>query len=103
MKYQVQILRMVESSGNNQFFVYAVDTEKDNKDIFNSNKLNFSCHQSKYFDFKNKEPLERATYDAMQLLNFFNLSKHSLQLPSDLTDEELSYVENSFKFWRFER
>lgn len=100
-KYSVQIQRMVESSGNNQFFVYVADNEKDNTDIFNSNKLNFSCHQSKYYEFENEQPIERATYDAIQLLKFFNLSQSDLILPSDLTINEFQIVDKTFKFWRF--
>lgn len=102
-KYSVQIMRMIESSGNNQFYVYAIDNEKDNSDIFNSNKLNFSCHQSKYYDFDTKQPLERATYDAMQLLKFFNLKQGDLILPNTLTEAELLIIQDTFKFWRFER
>lgn len=100
MKYSVQIMRMVESSGNHQFFVYAIDIEKDNKDIFNSNRLNFSCHQSKYYDFKNEYPIERAVYDAIQLLKFFNLNKQDLILPK-MSEEETSVVNDTFEFWRF--
>lgn len=101
MQYLVQILRMVESSGNNQFFVYAIDNNKDNSNVFNCNKLNYSCYQSKYFNFNNEEPIERATYDAIQLLKFFNLTKEDLILPKNLTDEELTIVNNTFGFWRF--
>lgn len=100
MKYSVQIMRMVESSGNNQFFVYAIDNEKDNSDIFNSNKLNFSCHQSKHYDFCNDNPIERAVYDSIQLLKFFGIDKSLLQLPKDLSDHELYVVDKTFKFWR---
>ena len=100
-KYSVQIQRMIESSGNHQFFVYVIDNEKDNTDIFNSNKLNFSCHESKYYDFDTREPLERATYDATQLLKFFGLSKEDLILPKDLQNREFLTVEDTFKFWRF--
>lgn len=102
-KYSVQIQRMVESSGNHQFFVYAIDNDRDNTDIFNSNKLNFSCHQSKHYEFENEQPIERATYDAIQLLKFFNLDQSDLILPSDLTNEESQVVGKTFKFWRFKR
>ena len=98
--YSVQIKRMVESSGNHQFFVYAVDNNRDNSDVFNSNKLNFSCHQSKFYNFKNDEPIKRATYDAIQLLKFFNIKKSDLILPKDFTDEELTVMSDAFKFWR---
>lgn len=102
-RYQVQIVHMIESSGNNQFFVYAVDTLKDNSSIFNSNKLNFSCHQSKHYEFNNKESLERATYDAIQLLKFFDLKRSDLQVSSSkLTKEELSIIQETFDFWRFD-
>lgn len=100
-KYSVEIVRMVESSGNNQFFVYGVDNTKDNSDIFNSNKLNFSCHQSKHYDFKNNQPIERATYDAIQLLKFFDLGMDSLLLP-ELSEIEKEVVLNKFKFWRYD-
>ena len=100
-KYSVQIQRMVESSGNHLFFVYAVDNEKDNTDIFNSNKLNFSCHQSKHYEFENEQPIERAIYDAIQLLKFFNLGQSDLLLPSDLTIAEIEIVDKTFKFWCF--
>ena len=95
-KYAVQIQRMVESSGNHLFFVYAVDNEKDNTDIFNCNKLNFSCHQSKHYEFDNEQPIERAIYDAIQLLKFFNLGQSDLILPSDLTNEETQVVGKTF-------
>lgn len=101
MKYSVQIKKMIESSGNHQFFVYAIDNEKDNSDIFESNKLNFSCHQSKYFNFDDKEPIERATYDAMELLKFFSLNEEDLILPESFSDEDKTIVKNTFKFWRF--
>lgn len=101
MKYSVKIQRRIESNGNNQFFVYAIDNDKDNSDIFNSNKINFSCHQSKHYGFNNEEPLKRAVYDAMNLLKFFNIPKESLLLPKDLTEDELSIVSKTFKFWRF--
>ena len=100
--YSVQIQRMVESSGNNQFFVYVADNEKDNTDIFNSNKLNFSCHQSKHYEFDNSQPIERATYDAIELLKFFNLNQSDLMLPSDLTIAEIEIVDKTFKFWHFD-
>lgn len=102
-RYQVQIAHMIESSGNNQFFVYAVDTLKDNSSIFNCNKLNFSCHQSKHYDFSNKEPLERAAYDATQLLKFFNLKRSDLQVSnSKLTKEELLIIQETFDFWHYD-
>lgn len=101
MKYSVKIQRMCESSGNVQFYVYAIDNDQDNTDIFNSNMLNFSCHQSKHYDFNTEEPLERATYDATKLLKFFLLKKEDLILPETLTKDELKVVNDTFEFWRF--
>ena len=69
MNVEIKIKKMKESNGNQQFYVGAWDLDKE-YDFFDSNCLNFSCHQSKYFDMETKEPVERATYDAIHLLKY---------------------------------
>ena len=101
MNVEIKIKKMKESSGNQQFYVGAWDLDKES-DLFDSNCLNFSCHQSKYFDMETKEPVERATYDAIQLLKFFGKKEEDLVLLG-LTEEEEKVVSETFKFWRFEK
>ena len=101
MNVEIKIKKMKESSGNQQFFVGVWDLDKE-PDFFDSNCLNFSCHQSKYFDMETKEPVSRATCDAIELLKFFDKKKEDLVLLG-LTEEEKEVVNNTFEFWRFDQ
>lgn len=101
MNVEIKIKKMKESSGNQQFYVGAWDLDKE-YDFFDSNSLNFSCYQSKHFDMETKEPVKRATYDAIELLKFFNKRKEDLVLLG-LTDEEKEVVSDTFEFWSFDK
>lgn len=99
MNVEIKIKKMKESSGNQQFYVGVWDLDKET-DFFDSNCLNFSCHQSKHFDMETKEPVERATYDAIELLKFFGKGEDDLVLLG-LTEEEKEIVSKTFEFWKF--
>ena len=99
MNIAVQIVVLQESSGNRQFYTEAKDNDKPS-DVFRSNCLVFSTWQSKDFDFKVEDPVDRATYSAIQLLKFFNKTKDDLVLLG-FTEEEKEMVNKSFDFWRF--
>ena len=88
----VRILKMKESSGNEQFFIQLV--RNDIKGGFGScNHLEHSCWQTK--DFKKEECLSRAWFDASFLARFVGLETMDEVLLVGLDESEEKTLKSS--------
>lgn len=80
---EVQIVRMVESSGNQQFFVRARRLDNKDKSIFNlNNLLEYNCFQTNYNgkEIPLDECIEHAMFSSSYLLKFFGKTVDDLKL-----------------------
>ncbi len=88
----VRILKMKESSGNEQFFIQLIRTDIKGG-FFSTNHLDHSCWQTK--DFKKEECLSRAWFDASFLARFVGLeSMEEIVLVGIDEDEEKTLKES---------
>lgn len=71
MQHKVSIVKMVESSGNVQFFVRSWNFET-------KQALEYSCHQTKYLELQN-ECIKRAWMDAGFLARYFGLDNDDIE------------------------
>ena len=78
----VNICKMSESSGNDQFYVNLVRTDEKK----HGSKLNYSCFQTKHFS--HQECLERAWFTASMLARFCGLSSMDEVKLIKFTDDE---------------
>jgi len=88
----VRILKMKESSGNEQFFIQLIRTDIKGGFLY-TNHLDHSCWQTK--DFKKEECLSRAWFDASFLARFVGLeSMEEIVLVGIDEDEEKTLKES---------
>lgn len=90
---EVKIVKMCESSGNEQFFVRLVRTDTADTSIYSQNILEHSCWQTKNLD-KN-ECLSRAWFDASYLARFVGLKSMDGVIIVNLDDSEKEILTNS--------
>jgi len=90
---EVKIVKMCESSGNEQFFVRLVRTDTADKSIFSQNLIEYACWQTKNLD-KN-ECLSRAWFDASYLARFVGLESMDEVIIVNLDDSEKEILTNS--------
>ncbi|MBC7474042.1 MAG: hypothetical protein H7263_07090 [Candidatus Sericytochromatia bacterium] len=86
---EVQICKMSESSGNDQFYVNLVRTDEKK----HGSTLNYDCYQTKHLD--KKECLERAWFTASMVARFCGLSSMEEIILMGLTDEETEIIKKA--------
>jgi hypothetical protein len=86
---QVSILKMEESSGNQQFYVRLDRTDEKT----HGSNLDYNCFQTKYLD--KKECLERAWFSASMLARFCGLSSMDEVILGNFTNEEIEMIKQS--------
>jgi len=88
----VRILKMKESSGNEQFFIQLIRTDIKGG-FFSTNHLNHSCWQTK--NLKKEECLSRAWFDASFLARFVGLESMEEVKLVGFEDEEIETLKQS--------
>lgn len=89
----VSILKMKESSGNEQFFVRLLRNDMEEHDFFGKVALDYSCWQTKHLD--KKECLSRAWFDASHLAGFSGLDSMDDVVLTGLDEEEIKVLKKS--------
>ena len=90
----VNICKMSESSGNDQFYVNLVRTDEKK----HGSKLNYSCFQTKHFS--HQECLERAWFTASMLARFCGLSSmDEIKLINFTDDEAIAIKKANYLHW----
>ncbi|AWY10371.1 hypothetical protein Octan_055 [Acinetobacter phage Octan] len=94
----VKIIRVVESSGNVQFFLRA--TRLDVDEPFGNN-LEYQCFQTNKNGHKltEHECIENALFGAIMFLRFFGHKGSDLKFQG-FTEENMKSVEEAKLFWR---
>jgi hypothetical protein len=86
---EVSILKMIESSGNEQFFVQLIRTDEKKQ----GSRLDYECFQNKYLD--KIECLERAWFSCSFLARFCGLNSMDEIIFRGLNDEEINILKQS--------
>lgn len=86
---EVNICKMKESSGNEQFFIRLVRTDEK----IHGSILEYECFQTKHLT--KKECLERAWFSASMIARFCGLSSMEEVILRGLTDEEAEIIKKS--------
>lgn len=102
---EVKIIKMCESSGNEQFFVRLVRTDFGDDPFFTDGIIEHSCWQTKKNDFTmpKKECLARAWFDAGFLARFVGLKSMNEVLIVGLDEEETAILKSSMTLFREEK
>lgn len=96
----VKIVKMCESSGNEQFFVRLARNDMGDDPFSTSSILEYSCWQTIKNNLSKKECLERAWFDAGFLARFSGLkSIHEIILVG-MDDEETEILKNATTLFR---
>lgn len=90
---EVQIVKMRESSGNEQFFVRLSRTDKEKGTFCIEGMLEYNCHQTKFLD-KN-QCLERAWFDASYLARWVGFKTMDDVKLIGIDEEETAILKNS--------
>ena len=85
----VNICKMSESSGNDQFYVNLVRTDEKK----HGSTLNYNCFQTKHFS--HQECLERAWFTASIVARFCGLSSMDEVNLYNLSDDEIVLIKKS--------
>lgn len=96
----VKIVKMCESSGNEQFFVRAVRNDCGNDPFGTSSILEYACWQTQKNNLSKKECLERAWFDAGFLARFVGLKSINEIVLVNMDDEETEILKNSTTLFR---
>lgn len=86
---EVNICKMKESSGNEQFYVRLVRTDEK----IHGSILEYDCFQTKFLD--KKECLERAWFSASMVARFCGLSSMDEIVFKGLDSEEIETTKNA--------
>lgn len=86
---EVNICKMKESSGNEQFYLRLVRTDEKT----HGSTLEYECFQTKYLD--KKECLERVWFSASMLARFCGLSSMEEVILRGLTEEETQIIKKA--------
>lgn len=89
----VSILKMRESSGNEQFFVRLLRNDVEEHEFFGKPALDYACWQTKNLD--KKECLSRAWFDASHLAGFAGLNSMDDVVLINLDEEEIKVLKKS--------
>lgn len=95
---EVQIVKMKESSGNEQFYTRLIRTDSEKKSLFNQATLEHSCWQTK--NLKKEDCISRAWFDASYLARFIGLNSMSEVQILGLEDEEIVILKSSLSIFR---
>lgn len=90
----IKIVKMVESSGNVQFFVRATRTDDDK--LFGNN-LEYQCFQTRSVRSE-KECIDDAVFSVTFLLRFFGHKATDVQFVG-FSEDNMKCVEQSKRFW----
>lgn len=90
----IKIVKMVESSGNVQFFVRATRTDDDK--LFGNN-LEYQCFQTLSVRSE-KDCIDDAVFSATFLLRFFGHKATDVEF-LNFSEENMKCVEESKRFW----
>lgn len=96
----VKIVKMCESSGNEQFFVRAVRNDCGNDPFGTSSILEYACWQTQKNNLSKKECLERAWFDAGFLARFVGLKSINEIVLVNMDDEETEILKKSATLFR---
>lgn len=91
----IKIVKMVESSGNVQFFVRATRTDDDK--LFGNN-LEYQCFQTRSVRSE-KDCIDDAVFSVTFLLKFFGHKATDVEFLG-FSEENMKCVEESKRFWR---
>ncbi len=94
----VHIIKMRESSGNEQFFIRLVRTDGVKKTFDTSSYLEYNCWQTK--TLPKDECLQRAWFDASMLARFSGLSSMDEVKLFGLDDDEIKILKSSHSMLR---
>lgn len=97
-KVDVKIVKMRESSGNEQFFVRLVRNDTGEDSFFTDGILEYNCWQTKSLD-KN-ECLSRAWFDASFAARFVGLKSMDGVILVGFDDEETAILKSSMSILR---
>lgn len=95
---EVQIVKMKESSGNEQFFIRMIRNDSAKKSLFDQPTLEHSCWQTK--NLSREECLSRAWWDASYLARFVGLNSMEEVKIIGLEEEEISILKSSLSIFR---
>lgn len=97
---EVKIVKMRESSGNEQFFVRLVRTDFGDDPFFLDGILEHNCWQTQKSGLSKKECLGRAWFDAGFLARFVGLKSMSEVLLVGFDEEETAILKSSMTLFR---
>lgn len=96
----LQIVKMRESSGNEQFFVRQVRNDNGDNLFSTSGQLPYSCWQTIKDNLTKEECLARAWFDAGMVARFIGIKSFSEFKVIGLDEEEERILRNSMTLFR---
>lgn len=94
----VKVVKMKESSGNEQFFVRMVRNDSNEGFFSTSAILEHSCWQTKHLS--KEECLQRAWFDASYLVRFLGIKSMDEVVIIGLEDDEIEILKSSMTLLR---
>lgn len=99
-KVDVEVIKMSESSGNEQFFVRLSRNDHNEGTFGNIKKFSFACFQTVKNNLTKEECLSRAWFEAGMAARFVGLKSLNEVIIIGLSDEEKVIMVNSRTLFR---